>query len=64
MNRLSVDLFVQILRFFEEPDYWLKMQREREDFLNGVSSKCEVDLWRREDSITSDIETCSANSLV
>lgn len=45
-----------ILRLFEEPEYWLSMQRERDEFLSGISSKCEVDLWRRDDSVTSDME--------
>ncbi|KAF4382851.1 hypothetical protein G4B88_021634 [Cannabis sativa] len=45
-----------ILRLFEEPEYWISMQRERDEFLNGISSKCEIDLWKRDDSVTSDTE--------
>ncbi|GMN38248.1 hypothetical protein TIFTF001_007470 [Ficus carica] len=45
-----------ILRLFEEPEYWISMQRERDEFLSGISAKCEVDLWRRDDSVTSDLE--------
>ncbi|PON61529.1 Serine/threonine protein kinase [Trema orientale] len=45
-----------ILRLFEEPEYWISMQRERDEFLNGISSKCEIDLWKRDDSVTSDME--------
>lgn len=55
-SAIIVVVFRQILRLFEEPEYWLSMQRERDEFLSGISSKCEVDLWRRDDSITSDME--------
>ena len=47
---------MKILRLFEDPEYWLRMQRERDEFLNGMTSKCEIDLWRRDDSVTSDME--------
>ena len=35
-------LFKQILRLFEEPDHWLRMQRERDEFLKGTNSKDET----------------------
>ncbi|KAK9286482.1 hypothetical protein L1049_014880 [Liquidambar formosana] len=38
-----------ILRLFEEPEYWLKKQREREEFINGISSRGETGLWRHDD---------------
>lgn len=30
------NFFSQILRLFEEPDHWLRMQRERDEFLKGT----------------------------
>ncbi|CAL2279783.1 unnamed protein product [Prunus armeniaca] len=31
-----------ILRFFEKPEHWLRMQRERDDFLNGIDLQGET----------------------
>uniref|UniRef100_A0A5B7B7J0 Putative serine/threonine-protein kinase CDL1-like isoform X1 n=1 Tax=Davidia involucrata TaxID=16924 RepID=A0A5B7B7J0_DAVIN len=39
-----------ILRLFEEPEHWLKMQRKREELLNRISSKGESGLWRHDES--------------
>lgn len=44
----------QILQLFEEPEYWLKMQRDREEILKGISSNTETCQWRHEDLFTSD----------
>ncbi|KAJ0077520.1 hypothetical protein Patl1_35844 [Pistacia atlantica] len=38
-----------ILRLFEEPEYWLKVKREKDELLNGIISKGETDLWRHYD---------------
>lgn len=40
-------LFGQILRLFEDSDYWLEMQREKDQLLNGFGSIGETDLWRQ-----------------
>ncbi|KAI8024985.1 Proline-rich receptor-like protein kinase PERK9 [Camellia lanceoleosa] len=41
-----------ILHLFEEPEQWLKMQRKREELLNGIeiSSKAETGMRRYDDS--------------
>ncbi|KAA8546147.1 hypothetical protein F0562_020959 [Nyssa sinensis] len=39
-----------ILRLFEEPEHWLKMQRKKEELLNRISSRGESGLWRNDDS--------------
>ncbi|EOX97538.1 hypothetical protein QUC31_015630 [Theobroma cacao] len=35
-----------ILRLFEDSEYWLEMQREKDQVLNGFGSTAETDLWR------------------
>ncbi|KAK6916784.1 Protein kinase domain [Dillenia turbinata] len=51
-----------ILKLFEEPDYWLKMQREREEFLDGVNSKGESRFSRYENDTESDGITLKEDS--
>ncbi|XP_022762983.1 probable serine/threonine-protein kinase PBL7 [Durio zibethinus] len=36
-----------ILRLFEDSEYWLVMQREKDQLLNGFGSIGETDLWRQ-----------------
>ncbi|XWS67680.1 hypothetical protein CRYUN_Cryun04dG0026700 [Craigia yunnanensis] len=36
-----------ILRLFEDSEYWLEMQREKDQLLNGFGSIGETDLWRQ-----------------
>ncbi|XVE67231.1 hypothetical protein DITRI_Ditri08aG0143500 [Diplodiscus trichospermus] len=36
-----------ILRLFEDSEYWLEMQREKDQLLNGFGSLGETDLWRQ-----------------
>ncbi|OMO91963.1 hypothetical protein COLO4_17999 [Corchorus olitorius] len=36
-----------ILRLFEDSEYWLEMQREKDQLLNGCGSIGETDLWRQ-----------------
>lgn len=39
-----------ILRLFEEPEYWLEMQRKREELLNGCPSLSESGLYKHDNS--------------
>lgn len=41
-----INLYGQILRLFEDSEYWLEMQREKDQVLNGFGSTAETDLWR------------------
>ncbi|KAK6946488.1 Protein kinase domain [Dillenia turbinata] len=50
----SLSFQLEILKLFEEPDFWLKMQRERDEFLDGVNSKCESWCSRSENNTDSD----------
>ncbi|KAK6946490.1 Protein kinase domain [Dillenia turbinata] len=50
----SLSFQLEILKLFEEPDFWLKMQRERDEFLDGVNSKCESLCSRSENNTDSD----------
>ncbi|KAI9180939.1 hypothetical protein LWI28_009549 [Acer negundo] len=44
-----------ILKLFEEPEYWLKMQREKDELLNRIDSKgSETDLGRHYDESSCD----------
>lgn len=36
---VNIDLFWQILKLFEEPEYWLKIKREKDELLNGLFPK-------------------------
>lgn len=36
-----------ILRLFEDSEYWLEMQREKDQLLNGLGSIGETDMLRR-----------------
>ncbi|KAH8498049.1 hypothetical protein H0E87_017100 [Populus deltoides] len=49
-------LFEQILRLFQEPEYWLNMQRERDKLLNA-KSKEEKFTWRMDDSTSTATST-------
>lgn len=42
----------QILRLFEEPDYWLEIQRKREELIDGISLKSGSGLFKLDDSDT------------
>ncbi|KAH7518332.1 hypothetical protein FEM48_Zijuj09G0160100 [Ziziphus jujuba var. spinosa] len=43
-----------ILRLFEEPDYWIKMQRVRDEFLKGTTSIGETEPSRQDESVNSE----------
>ncbi|KAF3434799.1 hypothetical protein FNV43_RR21885 [Rhamnella rubrinervis] len=43
-----------ILRLFEEPEYWLKMQRERDGLLKGISYNGETDVSSQDNSTSSE----------
>ncbi|XP_015893215.4 protein kinase STUNTED [Ziziphus jujuba] len=43
-----------ILRLFEEPDYWIKMQRVRDEFLKGTTSIGETEPLRQDESVNSE----------
>lgn len=53
-KQLTFVVFLQILRLLEEPDYWLKIQRERDEFLKGTTSLGEIDPSRQDESVISE----------
>ena len=40
INKVVI-LFWQIVKLFEEPEHWLKMQKERDESLHEISSTSE-----------------------
>ena len=53
INKVIV-LFWQIVKLFEEPEHWLKMQKERDESLHEISSTGESSQWGQDDSSTSE----------
>ena len=53
INKVVI-LFWQIVKLFEEPEQWLKMQKERDGSLHEISSTSESSQWGQDDSSTNE----------
>ena len=53
INKVVI-LFWLIVKLFEEPEQWLKMQKERDESLHEISSTGESSQWGQDDSSTNE----------
>ena len=53
INKVVI-LFWQIVKLFEEPEQWLKKQKERDESRPEISSTSESSQWGQDDSSTNE----------